>query len=186
MAAVSIRDLTVAYTSGGYVVRPINGLDVDAGDGELVLLLGSSGCGKTTLLSALAGILHPAAGTIKVDGTEVTALSGSDYAPAPAFSPNVQSRAVIADPVGTEVNQAWLSYQTGKTTLARHFAATRAEARVHAFDLENPADVAPARARPSLPGHLSDDRGLDLGQPVTQLVALRREPEQLGELPSAP
>ena len=78
MAAVSIRDLTVAYTSGGYVVRPINGLDVDAGDGELVLLLGSSGCGKTTLLSALAGILHPAAGTIKVDGTEVTALSGSE------------------------------------------------------------------------------------------------------------
>ncbi len=32
--------------------------------------------------------------------------------------------------------------QTGKTTLARQFAANRAEARVHAFDLENPADVA--------------------------------------------
>ncbi len=76
MAEVSIRDLVVEYTSGGYVVRPINGLDVRAGDGDLVLLLGASGCGKTTLLSALAGILRPAAGTITVDGTNVTELSG--------------------------------------------------------------------------------------------------------------
>lgn len=77
MADVSIRDLVVEYTSGGYVVRPIDGLDVRAGDGELVLLLGASGCGKTTLLSALAGILQPAAGTITVDGTSVTELSGA-------------------------------------------------------------------------------------------------------------
>jgi len=77
MADVSIRDLVVEYTSGGYVVRPIDGLDVQAGDGELVLLLGASGCGKTTLLSALAGILQPAAGTITVDGTSVTELSGT-------------------------------------------------------------------------------------------------------------
>ena len=77
MADVSIRDLVVEYTSGGYVVRPINGLDVQAGDGELVLLLGASGCGKTTLLSALAGILRPAAGSITVDGTSVTELSGT-------------------------------------------------------------------------------------------------------------
>ena len=77
MADVSIRHLVVEYTSGGYVVRPINGLDVQAGDGELVLLLGASGCGKTTLLSALAGILQPTAGTITVDGTSVTGLSGT-------------------------------------------------------------------------------------------------------------
>ena len=77
MADVSIRDLVVEYTSGGYVVRPINGLDVRADDGELVLLLGASGCGKTTLLSALAGILQPTAGTITVDGTSVTGLSGT-------------------------------------------------------------------------------------------------------------
>jgi putative ABC transport system ATP-binding protein len=77
MADVSVRDLVVEYASGGYVVRPINGLDVRADDGELVLLLGASGCGKTTLLSALAGILQPAAGTITVDGTSVTELSGA-------------------------------------------------------------------------------------------------------------
>lgn len=78
MARVSIRDLVVEYVSGGYVVKPIDGLDVDADDGELVLLLGASGCGKTTLLSALAGILQPAAGTIRVGDTHVIGLSGNE------------------------------------------------------------------------------------------------------------
>ncbi|MGH2726023.1 MAG: ATP-binding cassette domain-containing protein, partial [Actinomycetota bacterium] len=62
MADLDISDLTVEYPSGGYVVRPIDGLNLKAGSGELVLLLGPSGCGKTTLLSCLAGILTPTAG----------------------------------------------------------------------------------------------------------------------------
>jgi putative ABC transport system ATP-binding protein len=73
---VRIRDLSIEYSSGGYRVRPIDHLDLDIDDGELVLLLGASGCGKTTLLSALAAILTPSSGTIEVNGTEVTALSG--------------------------------------------------------------------------------------------------------------
>ncbi len=77
MATVTIRDLTIEYSSGGYAIRPIDGLDLDIGDGELVLLLGASGCGKTTLLSALAAILAPSQGSIDVDGTDVTTVSGS-------------------------------------------------------------------------------------------------------------
>jgi putative ABC transport system ATP-binding protein len=50
MAELEIRDLTVQYASGGYVVRPIDGLDLQVPSGELVLLLGASGSGKTTLL----------------------------------------------------------------------------------------------------------------------------------------
>jgi putative ABC transport system ATP-binding protein len=42
-----------------------------------VLLLGASGCGKTSLLSVLAGILRPARGQAVVAGTEVTALHGA-------------------------------------------------------------------------------------------------------------
>ena len=61
-------------------MRPINGLDLDVGDGELVLLLGASGCGKTTLLSALAALLTPARGSIRLDDTEVTELRGTALA----------------------------------------------------------------------------------------------------------
>lgn len=74
--SVQLRDLTIEYSSGGYLVRPIDHLDLDIDDGEVVLLLGASGCGKTTLLSALAAILTPTSGSIVVDGVDVTGLFG--------------------------------------------------------------------------------------------------------------
>ncbi|MDQ1509490.1 MAG: putative transport system ATP-binding protein [Actinomycetota bacterium] len=80
MTTLSLRDVTIEYTSGGYVVRPINGLSLEVADGELVLLLGASGCGKTTLLSALAALLTPARGSIRLDDTEVTQLRGGALA----------------------------------------------------------------------------------------------------------
>jgi putative ABC transport system ATP-binding protein len=75
-ADLRIRDLRIEYSSGGYVVRPIDAFDLDVQSGQLVLLLGASGCGKTTLLSALAAILKPAQGSIRFDDVEVTELSG--------------------------------------------------------------------------------------------------------------
>ncbi len=77
---VSVNDLTVEYSSGGYLVRPIDSLDFEVETGQLVLLLGPSGCGKTTLLSCLAGILTPTSGTIVAGDTDVTALRGKDLA----------------------------------------------------------------------------------------------------------
>jgi len=73
---LQISDLTIAYSSGGYEARPIDGLDLHVSSGQLVLLLGASGCGKTTLLSALASILAPTAGSIRIGDTEVTGLQG--------------------------------------------------------------------------------------------------------------
>ncbi len=71
-----------------------------------------------TFRSALGFTTAPYAGfTAMLEMEDVTALDGSDYAAAPGFSPNVDSRAVIADPVGTEVNQAWLAYANGDTLL---------------------------------------------------------------------
>lgn len=46
--------------------------DLEIRDGEFVTLLGPSGSGKTTLLSLLAGLLAPDAGTIHIDGRDVT------------------------------------------------------------------------------------------------------------------
>ena len=76
MPDLSIRDLTIEYSSGGYSVRPVDGLTLDAQAGSLVLLLGPSGCGKTSLLSCLGGILRPSKGIIRFGATEVTGLRG--------------------------------------------------------------------------------------------------------------
>ncbi|GFG49242.1 putative ABC transporter ATP-binding protein [Mycolicibacterium agri] len=67
----------VEYSSGGYALRPIDGLSLDVAAGSLALLLGPSGCGKTTLLSCLGGILRPTSGRIVLDGVDVTALNTS-------------------------------------------------------------------------------------------------------------
>jgi putative ABC transport system ATP-binding protein len=69
-----IRDLVVEYSSGGYPIRPIDGLNLDIDAGALAILLGPSGCGKTTLLSCLGGILTPTSGRITVGDVDVTAL----------------------------------------------------------------------------------------------------------------
>jgi putative ABC transport system ATP-binding protein len=69
------RDLTVEYASGGYRVRPIEGLGLEVESGEIALLLGASGCGKTTLLSVIAAILRPTNGSVRLGELEVTALS---------------------------------------------------------------------------------------------------------------
>jgi putative ABC transport system ATP-binding protein len=80
MGDLSIQDLVVEYSSGGYAVRPINGLSLDVPAGSLVILLGPSGCGKTTLLSCLGGILRPKSGAIKFGGVDVTTLHGRELA----------------------------------------------------------------------------------------------------------
>src|ERR1700753_4340485 len=74
MGDLSIQDLVVEYSSGGYAVRPINGLDLDVPAGSLVILLGPSGCGKTTLLSCLGGILRPKSGEITFDDIDIAKL----------------------------------------------------------------------------------------------------------------
>ena len=80
MGDLSIQNLVVEYSSGGYALRPINGLNLDVAAGSLVILLGPSGCGKTTLLSCLGGILRPKSGAIKFGGVDVTALEGREMA----------------------------------------------------------------------------------------------------------
>jgi putative ABC transport system ATP-binding protein len=77
-----VDQLTVAFDSGGYVIKPLDGLSFEAEDGELVVLLGPSGCGKTTLLSCIAGLLTPASGNVRYGALVVNDMRGpvlSDY-----------------------------------------------------------------------------------------------------------
>lgn len=59
---------TVRYGS----VRVFENLSLRVGAGEFVALLGSSGCGKTTLLRTIAGFIQPQSGAVRVGGRDVT------------------------------------------------------------------------------------------------------------------
>jgi len=52
--------------------RVLGGVDLAVASGEFVSLLGPSGCGKTTLLRIVAGLLAPDAGTVRLDGVDIT------------------------------------------------------------------------------------------------------------------
>ena len=71
---IQIRGLTKAF--GPKVV--LDGIDLDIYPGESMLVIGGSGSGKSVLLKCILGLLHPEAGSIKVDGEEVVGLYGDD------------------------------------------------------------------------------------------------------------
>ena len=62
--AVQVRGLVKSFGTGETTVTVLKGIDLDVHFGELLLLVGWSGGGKTTLLSAIAGILDIDAGDL--------------------------------------------------------------------------------------------------------------------------
>ena len=65
-----IRGLSKAYDN----TQILNGIDLDIYDGEFLTLLGPSGCGKTTLLRLIGGFEMPDAGTMQLDGIDISTM----------------------------------------------------------------------------------------------------------------
>lgn len=72
--------LSIRNVRAGYGARPVlRGIDLEAQRGELVAVIGPNGCGKTTLLRAVTGVL-PFDGEIALDGESVRGASASELA----------------------------------------------------------------------------------------------------------
>lgn len=71
--ALEARGLTLGWGDGPDVVR---GVDLEVAAGQVVCIVGKSGCGKTTILHALSGLTAPRAGTVLLHGQDVTGQPG--------------------------------------------------------------------------------------------------------------
>jgi oligopeptide/dipeptide ABC transporter ATP-binding protein len=82
---LEVEDLVVRYPvprglGGALLRRPhrfvhaVSGVSFTVGRGEMVALVGESGCGKTTTAQAILRLVEPEGGTVRFDGVEVTAL----------------------------------------------------------------------------------------------------------------
>ncbi len=68
---LEIRDLEVYYG----VIRALKSISLRVEEGEIVTLIGANGAGKTTSLRTISGLLRPHAGSILLNGVDVTQLS---------------------------------------------------------------------------------------------------------------
>lgn len=73
-AIIKVRNFTAAY--GNNVV--IDDISFDVYEGEVFVILGGSGCGKSTMLKHMIGLFEPATGSIEIDGDNIVTSHGDD------------------------------------------------------------------------------------------------------------
>jgi putative ABC transport system ATP-binding protein len=74
MSLLSVRGVRRTFGAGPSAVHALRDVSFEVEAGTMVALVGRSGSGKTTLLNVVGGLDRPDAGTVVVDGTEVTSL----------------------------------------------------------------------------------------------------------------
>jgi len=67
---ISVRGLCKSFGRK----QVLDGLDIDCGRGESLVVIGGSGTGKSVLVKCILGLLHPEAGSIRIDGAETVGL----------------------------------------------------------------------------------------------------------------
>lgn len=94
---LSARGLRVVFPGrrGGPAARAVDGVDLDIGAGEIVALVGESGCGKTTLARSLLGLVRPSGGEVAFAGAPL----GYSAKALKAYRKRVQL--VLQDPSGS-------------------------------------------------------------------------------------
>lgn len=72
------QDLTKTYTSTDPPTEVLRGIDLTVRTGEFLAVMGASGSGKSTLLYSLSGMDRPTAGTVRLQGRELTSLTDTE------------------------------------------------------------------------------------------------------------
>jgi len=159
-AYLSLSRVDMTFTTKGGTSNPVlKGIDLDVQRGEFISLIGHSGCGKSTVLNIVAGLLRATAGGVIVDGREVNA-------PGPDRAVVFQNHSLLP----------WLTvYQNVELAVDKIFRGTRSAAERKAWILHNLEMVNMSHALHRLPSQISGG----MKQRVGIARALAMEPKVL-------
>ncbi|WP_372619498.1 ABC transporter ATP-binding protein [Falsiroseomonas sp.] len=144
---LEVRDLDVRFpVGGGWLgrgrrwVRALDGVSVDVAPGEIVAVVGESGCGKTTLARSILGLVPPSAGSVRFRGAEVSGLDRKDML---AYRRAVQM--VFQDPFDS-LNPRRTVFGTLARSLRIHGIVPQAEMRAEVARLLDRVGLSPGVA----------------------------------------
>ena len=80
MAIVKFDNVTKTYKTGEHELKALDNVSFTLDEGKFVVILGPSGAGKSTLLNLLGGLDSPSAGTITVNGKDISKLTDNELA----------------------------------------------------------------------------------------------------------
>jgi NitT/TauT family transport system ATP-binding protein len=71
-AVIHLAQVTKLFGKSGTdaVYRAVDGLDLEVRSGQMLALLGKTGCGKSTIFNMIAGLTEPSSGTVRVEGRD--------------------------------------------------------------------------------------------------------------------
>ncbi|MCR4839274.1 MAG: ABC transporter ATP-binding protein [Eubacterium sp.] len=75
---ISLRGVKKTFPSGDSVLTVLKGIDLDIFEGEFLVILGESGCGKSTMLNIVGGMDNLSEGTLTVDGKDFSHPTDKD------------------------------------------------------------------------------------------------------------
>ena len=141
--AVICRDVRKHFGDGETRIEVLRGINYNARLGDLNFLVGQSGCGKTTLISVIAGLLDADSGDIHLFGQDMRALSGRERILFRRRNLGFVFQQYNLLPALTAVENAAVPLLAAG--MKRRQAVDRARALLCRLGLENRADTLPAK-----------------------------------------
>ncbi|MFE9249774.1 ABC transporter ATP-binding protein [Streptomyces sp. NPDC007088] len=142
---LSVRDLTVAFHGQDRTVHAVDGVSYDLAPGEVLAVVGESGCGKSVTSMAVMGLLPPTAhvgGSIRLDGRELVGAPERELR-----SLRGRRLSMIFQEPMTSLNPVLTVGRQITEVLSRHQGLGRREARERAVELLDLVGIPAPRTR---------------------------------------
>ena len=175
MPLLDVRELTVRFPSPSGPVYAVDRLSLDVAAGEVLAVVGESGCGKSVLALSILGLVPPPGevygGPIRLGDADLRSLPPADLRAVRGKDIGM----VFQEPVGSLNPVLTVGRQIGEV-LQRHQGLSRRAARAHAIELLAEVEIpAPARRVDDYPHQLSGG----MAQRVMIAIAIACRPRLL-------